>query len=1000
MRQEFTHLTANHRAIDAGILPRRDCVHVTVPCGSRVKHTGMDEIIMNHLCRIELLGHLNVSLGDQIVARFRTQKTGRLLSYLAFSLKRTHPREELIELLWPETDLEAGRTSLRTALASLRRQLEPPGTPENSVLIADRANIRLNSAVVETDTALFETLLAEAERSREPEEKRHKLTQAIQLYRGPLLPGFYEDWVLRERDRLAQSYVGALQQLALLLEQIGDVPQAILMAQRAVAADPLLEEAHQHLIRLYAESGQSKSALQQYDTLKRLLHTEMGELPSPELRALAEQISQGAYRGKAVLSARSAALPPTSLETQERPILGRPSIDPPQETGFAAQPRLPMNLTPFFGREEDLRQLEEVLLSGEYRLVTLTGAGGSGKTRLTLEIARRLWGSLGQRVYFASLADVTDPRLIAEKILGAMGLTYPAEIDPLLQVERALAGAPSLLILDNFEQLEDGSDFVLGLLQQVPSLICLVTSRHRLGVGGEREFPLATLPVPAATGTPEELAKCASVRLLVDRAQAAKPDFQITRENTATIAAICERLEGIPLAIELAAAWAGMLTPAQILARLEHRFELLTSRRKDIPSRHRTLHTAIEWSYRLLTPELQRFLAQLSVFRGGWTLEAAESVCEEPLALLYLQQLRERSLILTEEQHSGMHFRILETIREYAETLVPEEQREGLMARHLRFFLALAEEANPQLHGPEQKSWMEKIEQAHPNIREALRRSHQTPSYFVEGLRLASHLHFFWFVRGYLAEGYRWITDLLDRVQTAEFLKQGMEPAEYDRLCTDALIGAGELAYAQGDFLASQSLTQQCLEIWQRRNFRNGIAYCLCYLGLVKEALGEITQAEPFFQQSLTRWRELQDKGGSAHSLKCLAINSLLRGDTLSAQTLLEEGLALYREIGNRRGTAMVLHSLGNVAMAEEKDTQAQEIYLESLAISRELGDRQGMSHTLYDLGEIARRRGDTQAACALWRECAALEQALGLRESKALQALDRLAPCHSRSAE
>ncbi len=563
---------------------------------------------MNRPSTIELFGGLCVKQGDQTIARFRTQKTAVLLAYLACFLRRTHPREELVELLWPDTDIESGRTSLRTALASLRRQLEPPGTPENSVLVADRANVRLNPDVVSTDVAAFETALRAAKHTEDPAERTAHLTRAVERYRGPLLPGFYEDWALRERERLEQLFIGASRDLALALEQSGDFSRAIDYAHRAVTADPLSEEAHAYLIHLYAAAGQPAAAQRQYAELKRILHKELGEVPSPATQALVERLLQ---------EPRASTLRSTPTASQSQPLSPSMPTAPralslaPLEGIGSPQPRLPLQLTRFFGRKEEIARLEQIFGSGETRLLTLTGPGGSGKTRLALEAARRLTETFEGRVYFAPLADITDPRLIAGTLLEALGVQPAAEVEPLAQVAGALAGRPALLILDNFEQVaEEGAQVVWTLLERVPTLACLVTSRHRLDIGGEREFPVPPLPVPSMPGAPERLATYPSVRLFVDRAQAARPDFQITRDNAATVAALCERLEGIPLAIELAAAWVGTLTVAQILARLEHRFDLLTSRRKDLSPRHRTLRAAIEWSYRLLPAELQRFFAR------------------------------------------------------------------------------------------------------------------------------------------------------------------------------------------------------------------------------------------------------------------------------------------------------------------------------------------------------------------------------------------------------
>ena len=347
------------------------------------------------------------------------------------------------------------------------------------------------------------------------------------------------------------------------------------------------------------------------------------------------------------------------------------------------------------------------------RLVTLTGPGGSGKTRLALEATRQITDHTGSRflgpVCFVPLADLSDARLIPAAIAEALALPRADDAEPLGQIVAALAGLPpALLILDNFEHLvERGAPLILALLTRLPALTCLVTSRRRLSLPGERECPVPPLSVPPlflpdAPETPALVAQAAGVQLFVDRAQATRPDFQLTRGNAAAVAALCRSLEGIPLAIELVAARAMALTPAQMNARLVQRFELLTSRREDKENRHRSLWAALAWSYDLIPPPLRRFFAGLSVFRGGCTAEAAQAVCEEPSALECLTQLRERSLVIVEHEGAEPRFRLLETLREFAGEQLTEGHRERLRARHEEWFLGLAEESRSALRGPDQ----------------------------------------------------------------------------------------------------------------------------------------------------------------------------------------------------------------------------------------------------------------------------------------------------------
>lgn len=404
-----------------------------------------------------------------------------------------------------------------------------------------------------------------------------------------------------------------------------------------------------------------------------------------------------------------------------------------------------------------------MLTSAQTRILTLTGMGGSGKTRLAVEAARDLLDNFNGAIYFVSLADLRDARLIADTLLKALSLSRIANSEPLAQAAVKLSEQPSLLIFDNFEHLlAEGSLVVRELLERVPSLVCLITSRQPLGISGEQEFPVSPLPIPAVTDAPETLLGCGSVQLFLDRAQAVRPDYQITQANTEAMAQLCRHLEGIPLAIELAAAQAKVLTPSQMLGQLARRFDFLVSRRRDAIKRHRTLRSAIDWSHQQLAPELQRFFAGLSVFRGGWEIAAAETVCEESGAADYLMKLQENSFIVVEEYAGTMRFRMLETVREYAEQRLSETERTELLRRHADFFLQLAETAEPELGKLEQAEWLKRLEAEHDNIRAALECC-KADEKCADGLQLASSLLRYWTGNGHPNEGRDFLEYFLTR---------------------------------------------------------------------------------------------------------------------------------------------------------------------------------------------------------------------------------------------
>jgi non-specific serine/threonine protein kinase len=644
------------------------------------------------------------------------------------------------------------------------------------------------------------------------------------------------------------------------------------------------------------------------------------------------------------------------------PTVAVPTLPTPRPQ--APHSHLPLQFTHFFGREEELEVLGGWCTGNPddptHHLITLTGPGGTGKTRLAIEAAGRVAEAFRGGVWFVPLQDLSDPRQIPGTVLDALRLPRLPQSEPLPQVVEFLncRASAALLLLDNMEHLleterrkaEDGAAVVRVLLERCPFLTCLVTSRQRLDLEGERELFVHPLPTPEfrpqrhrdaeaaqrASGiptstprypTPEHLMQFASVRLFADRAQSSKPDFQVTMGNAAAIAQLCDQLEGIPLALELAASRAQVMTPSQMLSQLEHRFDFLVSRRRDATERHRTLQAATEWSYRLLSSELRRFFARLSVFRGGWTVEAAEAVCEEPSALEYLGQLRECSLVVAEEREEAMRFRMLETLREFGqEQLTPEEQQTARQ-RHLDFFLALAEQAERELHGPQEGTWFDRLETEHDNLRTALRHAGEASSHRAQeesagpaalvpspslGLRLSGALWGFWLVRGHWSEGRRWLEGAL--ASSAD----GQRSVE----CVKALIGMGVLVKCQGEHATARAYLEESVGLARAANDTRLLAEAPDKLGHMLNGLPmERAQALQAFEESLSLREELGDRAGIAASLNALGCTS--GHDWERRERLFLENLRLRREIGDRRGAAQTLEHLGGVALMKGDYVQA-----------------------------------------------------------------------------
>ena len=1095
---------------------------------------------MTTLCKIFLFNGLRVQQGEREITRFQTQKTGSLLAFLAYYANRSHPREMLIDMLWPDADINAGRHSLSMALSSLRHQLEPPGVAAGTVIQASRFVVQINAEAITTDVAEFEATLRAAAKARSQTEQTQWLEQAVFCYSGELLRGYYEDWMLTEQRRLADRLFEAAQTLAERWQASSDAIRAIDVMRRVVAADPTREEAHLSLMRLYDADGQSATALRQYADLERMLDQQMGETPSSVARQLAAHISRNAvppaapssvapspaanayafspasgspiaparnppptgtvtflftdiegstaqweaagnsfrvvldahhallrrefaqhqgwevqeagdgfivaftaaadalhcaiacqnalaaqvlsdsreglrvrmalhagdvtwqeenYQGltlhrasrlltaahggqilasEAVTTLLRRDLPPDvhlrdlgryrlrDIPTPERlfqvDYLNAARSDfptPRAEAGLTGN--LPLTLTHFWGREKELGLLTAMLSPKEgekreqgtgnreqnktesekgrkgegvisrnpndptpntVRLLTLTGPGGTGKTRLALEVGQKLMSPYAGAVWLAPLADLSDSDLIPDAILDALRIARARSVEPITQIVSALKIQPSLLILDNYEQLvEPGRNVVQSLLQQVPGLTILVTSRQLLELSGEREFVVLPLPTPQGARSLEQARLYESVQLFVDRAQAVRPDFQLTTSNAAAISELCDRLEGHPLALELAASRAQALSPAQMLAQLANRFSFLVTRKKDIATRHRTMRAAIDWSYDLLSPELRQIFAQLAVFRGGFTLEAVESVCDEPLALDYLAQLRECSLIVTREEGEETRFGMLETLREYAGERLTGDERTELSRRHALYFLEMAEQAGPQLTSGEQGTWLECLTREHENLRVALQSTldAEDGAALENALRAASALERFFLVKNHLREGREWLHKLLNHPQTAT---SGEARAK-------ALTTAAALAYFQSDLAATEQLASESLE--------------------VSRAFGYVKS--------------------HATALNLIGIAAMDRGDYQRARSLLEECEPMLRALNNSSSLGALLNNLGNVLWELENLGVARAAHEEALSIRRMAGDEYGIASSLSNLGNLAVDQNDAPAARAYLHE-------------------------------
>jgi predicted ATPase/DNA-binding SARP family transcriptional activator/DNA-binding CsgD family transcriptional regulator len=952
--------------------------------------------------RVRLLGGFGVWIGPHAVGEgaWHLRKARSLVKLLALAPGHALHREQLIELLWPTLGKRAATNNLRGSLHAARTALASDPVAASRYLASKEERLALCPEVeLWVDVETFERAASTARRSREPAAYR----AAIELYGGELLPeDRYEEWVEDRRGELRRTYLALQVELAGTYEERAEYDSAIEVLRKVVAEEPTSEEAHAGLMRVYALSGSKGEALAQYVQLKEILSKKLDAEPAASSRALREEIAADRF------------------PLQETQSLGSAPKKPPE----AAKHNLPAPRTSFVGREREIVESKRELAMT--RLMTFTGVGGSGKTRLALEVARDLVGAYPDGVWLVELAPLSEGKLVPQAVARTMRVREQPGRPLIDALTEALHKKSTLLVLDNCEHLADSVAHLADkLLNSCSQLRVLTTSRETLEVEGEVVCPISSLSVPDTDrlSTAEELMRYEAVRLFVERTRQRLTTFEITPHNATAVAEVCRKLEGIPLAIELAAARMDILTAEQIAQRLDRALGLLTGGRAEVP-RHRTLRATLDWSFELLSELERKLFCRLSVFTGGWTLEAAEAVgagegIEEGAVVELFLMLVDKSLVVSEAEEGGFRYGMLEPLRQYArERLEDSGEAQATKRAHAEYFLALAEEAEPRLWESGDKAWFDRLEKEHANLRTAL-------SWTLEheqaelALRLGGALRWFWRARGYYGEGRRWLERALseegrttsagarakaldgvgwlaseqrdiDRAEAAaeEGLKLSEEAGIGGVILADFKNLLGEAAWLQGDYGRAAKLVEEGLMLHREARNTRGVAWSVCSLANTSSELGDYERSRELFEEGIALARKMGGALPLGDLLMALGYEYLLEGDHERATALSKEAAELYRERGSRSGLKYALYILGWAALLREDHEQAKALLEENLVLCKDIGAKVIGSLSAEGLACSAASRGEARRAARLFGVAATLREAVGYQQPPRERAL------------
>ncbi len=902
---------------------------------------------------INVLGHFRIERQAQSI-QLPTRKAEALLAYLVLH-PQPHGREKLAALFWGDSSDTEARNSLRNALAGLNKKLG------HDLLLADRQRVSINAEYpIQVDALEFETQAVNFLDTPTSDLKQVNL----ELYQNDLLSDFYDDWIFPLREHYRSLFLDTLLQLTQQLRSQSEYEKAIEYARRIIMFDPANEHAHQHIMFCHAATGDRNAAIKQYEECKQALAEELGVEPAAETAALFDWIRQS----------------------------------PPANPLEARITNLPFSLTSFIGRKHELTDLKQRLSST--RLLTLTGPGGSGKTRLAIQLGTDLIDSFKDGVWWVDLTALTGTSLVAYSISKSLGVHEIAN-QPLEETLAHFLHAKNLLlILDNCEHLIEPCAHIAHFLsERCSQLTILTTSRESLNVAGEQTWrvPTLSLPAPQKISAIDLLLEYEGIRLFVERAQTADSGFALTEQNASFVAQICSRLDGIPLAIELAAARTKLLTPHQIADRLDDRFQLLTNGNRTAPARHQTLQAVMDWSYDLLNDKEQRLFRSLAVFTGSWGLDATEAICsanshlEKSEILPLLSNLVDKSLVIREgDQNGKSRYRMLETIRQYAlEALSRSGESYEVQKHHLDYYLKVVESANPHLGffmtDREMLAWLGVFVPDHDNLRAAIRFCEENPSHVEAGLKMAGDLHWYFLINNRLSEGRDWINKL-----------QAKETTVSTPVQAQAYLTSGFLACWQGDFASVRPKLETSLKLFEEINNKSGIAFSLHGLGFTANGLGDHAEAGQCFGRCLQIAKEIDDRWLTSIALHFIAIGTSFQGNYEPARSQFEECINLMQEgHGSAQGIAFSEFHLGRIARIFGEFESAISHHTTGLELFMNMGDLRGIGYSLFGFACLAHAEENPQRAAKLLGALDSIREDLGTF----LEAVLQIEYEHTRSA-